>query len=309
MKVELFAEDGGLGAEDFRVEAIEGELPFDGLLERGRALQQFEVIVPALLRLSLQAGLELDEVREGAFGAFEGAAMLLEGHLHITRRALEFARNCAERAGGACLSERSFEPQLRLLKRVHTEIVGLRPAVGARLAFHGFIIALSRRRGREGIRWKAAPQRPAGGTRRTAVHAARPYTPHGEGESNMPETTRTPSGKYPQPAPVHVLDLEREADRLLAELPGRSRRSENIARESGVSLVLMALEGGHRLDDHAAQGVVTVHVLRGRATVRADGTERELGPGQVVLMQPGVRHDVIAGEQAVILLTVTGGAA
>lgn len=125
----------------------------------------------------------------------------------------------------------------------------------------------------------------------------------------MPETTRTPSGKYPQPAPVHVLDLEREADRLLAELPGRSRRSENIARESGVSLVLMALEGGHRLDDHAAEGVVTVHVLRGRATLRADGTARELGPGQVVLMQPGVRHDVIAGEQAVILLTVTGGAA
>ena len=123
----------------------------------------------------------------------------------------------------------------------------------------------------------------------------------------MPETTRTPSGNYPKPASVHSIDVEATADRLIAELPGRSRRTESLARESGVSLLMMAMEGGDSLNEHSAKGVVTIHLLRGHVTVASGETAVDLRPGQLVLMQPQVSHDLRAEEQSVVLLTIGGG--
>jgi quercetin dioxygenase-like cupin family protein len=105
------------------------------------------------------------------------------------------------------------------------------------------------------------------------------------------------------------LDLETSADRLLAELPGHRRQSVTLAREAGVSLVMMAMEAGDAINEHSAPGVVTVHVLRGQAAVTAGDEEAELRSGELVMLQPGVRHDVRAAEQAVVLLTITGGEA
>lgn len=124
----------------------------------------------------------------------------------------------------------------------------------------------------------------------------------------MPETTHQPRGNYPQSASVHHIDLNATADRLLAELPGSARKSENVARESGVSLVLMALAKGDTLDEHAAPGVVTVQVLRGSVRLESGDSTQPLEPGHLVMFQPSVAHRHIAETQAVVLLTVTGGA-
>jgi quercetin dioxygenase-like cupin family protein len=122
----------------------------------------------------------------------------------------------------------------------------------------------------------------------------------------MPETQHHPSGPHPEPASVHYLDLEAEADRLIATLAGHRRRSVNLARESGVSLILMALEAGDAIAEHSAEGVVVVQLLRGHAVVQSGGESFDLRDGQVVLFQPGVRHDIRAEEQSVVLLTVNG---
>lgn len=124
----------------------------------------------------------------------------------------------------------------------------------------------------------------------------------------MPKTTHIPTGKYPEPSPTHALDLEGIADRLTAELPGSRRKTESLARESGVSLIMMAMEGGDEIKEHGAEGVVTVQVLRGHAILSTDGQPFDLRPGQLMLFQPAVRHNVRAEEQSVLLLTVTGGA-
>jgi hypothetical protein len=60
----------------------------------------------------------------------------------------------------------------------------------------------------------------------------------------MPRTTHKPAGKYPEHAELHHLDLEAAADELLGRLPGSRRQSESLAREAGVSLVMMAMEAG-----------------------------------------------------------------
>ena len=123
----------------------------------------------------------------------------------------------------------------------------------------------------------------------------------------MPETTRTPTGAYPKPAPVHNLDLEAETERLLARLPGHRRQSESLVRESGVSVILIAMEAGDVLKDHAAGGVVTVPMLRGHAALASATGDADLSAGCLAVLQPDVRHSLTAQERSVVVLTVTGG--
>lgn len=123
----------------------------------------------------------------------------------------------------------------------------------------------------------------------------------------MPDTTRQPTGEYPRSTTARRIDLEEAADTLVATLAGKSRQSQSLGREAGVSLVMMALESGDLLAEHSAKGTVTVHVLRGHATLTAAGESFDLRPGQLVMMQPRVRHDVHAEEQSVVLLTIAGG--
>jgi quercetin dioxygenase-like cupin family protein len=123
----------------------------------------------------------------------------------------------------------------------------------------------------------------------------------------MPRTTHVPAGEYPKSARVHRLDLDARAARLIAKLPGRGRQSETLAREGGVSVVLMVMEAGDALKEHSAPGVVTVHLLSGHVALTAGGEAMEMRPGELALLQGGVGHDLRAEEPSVVLLTVTGG--
>ena len=123
----------------------------------------------------------------------------------------------------------------------------------------------------------------------------------------MTTPSHIPTGTYPAHAEVHLLDLEQAADELIARLPGNRRQTETLAREGGVSVVLMAMEAGDELDEHSVASSVTIHLLRGHATFKANGENRSLRPGQVMLLQPAVRHALRAEAQSVVLLTITGG--
>ena len=123
----------------------------------------------------------------------------------------------------------------------------------------------------------------------------------------MPDTTHIPAGDFPNKAPVHHIDLEAEAHELLEKLPGHRRQAKTIARESGVSVLLMAMEAGDVLPDHAANGVVTVQLLSGHAVLASGNQRVELRKGHLAMLQPGVRHDVTAEEQSLLLLMITGG--
>ncbi len=120
-------------------------------------------------------------------------------------------------------------------------------------------------------------------------------------------TNKTAAGTYLQHARAQLLDLEAVADRLFQELPGSRRKTETIAREAGVSVVVMAMEAGDEIKQHLAPGAVTVHVLRGHISLNADDADFDLRPAQVVFLQPSTPHSVRAVEQSVIVLTITGG--
>ena len=125
----------------------------------------------------------------------------------------------------------------------------------------------------------------------------------------MPEVTHNPQGDYPQPAAVHQFDIELEADRLIAQLGGHGHQSRTLAREAGVSLVLMALEGGDAVPEHATHGATSIMPVRGHTVVTIGGEDADLRPGALVFLQPNVRHEIRAEEQSVVLLTISGGSA
>ena len=125
----------------------------------------------------------------------------------------------------------------------------------------------------------------------------------------MPEVTHTPTGQYPKPAEVHHLDLTATADQLRAKLPGSRRQTESLAREAGVSIVMMAMEAGDAIRDHSAEGVSTIQLLDGHITVTYSDRETELREGEMLVFQPGVRHHLRAEEQSVVLMTITGAEA
>jgi quercetin dioxygenase-like cupin family protein len=62
-------------------------------------------------------------------------------------------------------------------------------------------------------------------------------------------------------------------------------------------------EGG-RLAEHQAAGPLTLHVLRGSVTFRAGDRAERLGPGELVVLESAIRHDVETLEESACLLTL-----
>jgi len=107
-------------------------------------------------------------------------------------------------------------------------------------------------------------------------------------------------------APQHQIDLNQVASQLLAEpLQGkRMHRQETIYKHTSATIALFLFEKGARLPEHVAEGVVTVQVLEGKLKMNAQEQVHELSAGQLLVMAPGVKHDVYAQEPTRMLLTV-----
>ena len=104
----------------------------------------------------------------------------------------------------------------------------------------------------------------------------------------------------------HAFDLSAAVRGLRAEPASgtRGHRQITLYRRGAVTQVLFAFDAGGVLADHAAKGLVTIHVLEGRLSVRAEGRAHDLPAGSLLVLDPEVRHDVRADGPAAMLLTV-----
>jgi quercetin dioxygenase-like cupin family protein len=124
-------------------------------------------------------------------------------------------------------------------------------------------------------------------------------------ESGQQERLRShPSGRFAGES--HVFDLGEVLHDLRAEAhpAERGHRQMTIFHRAPVTQVIFVFEPGSALADHAAHGLVTLHVLEGRLTVQADGRAHELRAGCILVLNPDVRHNVRALEASAMLLTV-----
>ncbi len=102
------------------------------------------------------------------------------------------------------------------------------------------------------------------------------------------------------------IDLNIATDALRAEgrAGSRGQRQTTLYKDGDVTIALFLFDSGGGLAQHRAAGTVSIHALDGRLRITAGGEGHELAAGQLVVLAPGVPHDVTADEPSRMLLTV-----
>jgi quercetin dioxygenase-like cupin family protein len=104
---------------------------------------------------------------------------------------------------------------------------------------------------------------------------------------------------------VHI-DMAKEIELLRGEETYQrvGRNGKTLVKRADLRVVLIALRGGARIDEHVASGPLTVEAVRGRIRMRVPGGEVELTPGHLVALERSESHDVEALEDSAFLLTI-----
>jgi quercetin dioxygenase-like cupin family protein len=125
----------------------------------------------------------------------------------------------------------------------------------------------------------------------------------------MPSRRPHPESERPMHGPLQSFDLEAEVARLREEeaFRGGRRNSITLRKGEGMSVVLLVMGAGDRLQEHAAPGPISVAVREGRIRFTTADGEVEAGPENVLTCDGGVRHSVEALEDAVYVITIAGG--
>lgn len=112
-------------------------------------------------------------------------------------------------------------------------------------------------------------------------------------------------------SPQLQFNLEATAAKLREELNAgeEGRRQQTLYKHGGTTISLFVFQRLTRLRPHRAQGVVSIHLLTGHLQVTAEGQAHDLHPGNLVILAPGVEHDLVALQESVMLLTVNLSAA
>lgn len=101
-----------------------------------------------------------------------------------------------------------------------------------------------------------------------------------------------------------TFSLPADGRQLLDSLGDRGRKAVTLAKQDDLSVVLMAIRAGDRLAEHSAAGTVTIHVLEGHVRVNVGDEVIEGREGILVQLANGLRHDVDAQTDALVLITV-----
>ena len=102
-----------------------------------------------------------------------------------------------------------------------------------------------------------------------------------------------------------VFALDREAAELTRGLAGHGRRAVTLSKQAPLSIVLMAMEAGNHVAEHATAGTTTILAVSGEVRVLVGGKEEViLRDRQLAVIGPGVRHDLRADRESLLLITV-----
>lgn len=107
-------------------------------------------------------------------------------------------------------------------------------------------------------------------------------------------------------SPERIIDLDDCFQRLLEEShdPIDGHRQITIARQNDLTLVAFHFEPRALIPDHLVEGQVTIHVWSGTLLVRTSDQTHRVETGQLLVLAPGVPHDLRALCETRMLLTV-----
>lgn len=107
-------------------------------------------------------------------------------------------------------------------------------------------------------------------------------------------------------APQHQYDLDEVARKLKQESDAgqAGHRQETLYKHGPTTVALYLFGHLTRLPPHRTKGVVAIHLLEGHLQVTAEGQVHDLHARQLLVLAPGVEHDVVARAESRMLLTV-----
>jgi quercetin dioxygenase-like cupin family protein len=97
--------------------------------------------------------------------------------------------------------------------------------------------------------------------------------------------------------------VREQLEKALADTSGRSAHTVFGGHTHALRQTLIALKGGHQLDEHESPGDATVHVLHGRVKLVAGDESWEGSAGDLLTIPPR-RHSLEALTDSAVLLTV-----
>ncbi|WP_031496136.1 cupin domain-containing protein [Bryobacter aggregatus] len=100
-------------------------------------------------------------------------------------------------------------------------------------------------------------------------------------------------------------DLQAEIREAEAQKPWPSgRRSKLLVKKDDLRVILFTMEAGAALEEHHANGSITVQVWSGQIRFRAQGEEKVLQAGQILALSRSIPHSVQAIDDSSFLLTI-----
>ena len=107
-------------------------------------------------------------------------------------------------------------------------------------------------------------------------------------------------------APVMKFNLPREIESLTREprFAEGKPSSKTLVKEPDLRLVLVALKAAGRMEEHNASGPTSIQAIAGRLRLTLRDRIVELATGDLLIMEPGVMHDVEALEDCAFLITI-----
>ncbi len=109
-------------------------------------------------------------------------------------------------------------------------------------------------------------------------------------------------------APILQCDLFGEIENLRKEeawLRGTGPSSKTLVKHSDLRIVLLALRKDMRMQEHKTSATISVQLLAGHIRLKLPDRTVELGPGQLLVLDQHVPHDVEAEEDSAFLLTLS----
>jgi quercetin dioxygenase-like cupin family protein len=106
-------------------------------------------------------------------------------------------------------------------------------------------------------------------------------------------------------SPYLEFDLNREIQQLHEEDTwSAGRNSKTLVKYADFRVVLMALKAGMRMEQHQAEGRISVQTVAGHISIRASGRTFDLPAGRLLTLDRAMVHDVEALEESAVLLTI-----
>lgn len=120
--------------------------------------------------------------------------------------------------------------------------------------------------------------------------------PHNPGPQRVADATAGPSLEF---------ELTAEIEKLRGEPAYETgRNAKTMVKYEDFRIVLTAIKGGTRIQEHHSAGRISVQTVAGHIRMRALGREFDLPQGRLLVLDRGVQHDVEALQDSAFLLTV-----